>query len=101
VHDEQVCICYGGIGLTGDRRRHHAAVAGEPARAAAEAAHSHALLNAYTFAASVVEGKNRCGKRLRKILHRSVEAAKGRIVGQADIADSHRRLLPAPDRVCP
>ena len=65
VHDEQIGIGHGRIGLSSDGRRHHAAIAGEPARATAEAAHRHALLDAHAFAESIVnrpivEGKHRC-----------------------------------------
>ena len=97
VHDEQVGVRHGRIGPAGGCRRHHAAIAGEPARATAEAAHRHVLLDADAWASPVVnrpvvKRKNRRGERPRKILHGSVEAAVGGIMRQADIADSHRHL---------
>ena len=97
VDDEQVGVRHGRIGLTSSCRRHHAAIAGEPARATAEAADRHALLDTQTFALAmfkrpVVERQNRRRERPRKILHGSVEAAVGGIMRQADIADSHRHL---------
>ena len=55
VHDEQVGVVHGDIGLTGNRRGHDAAVAGEQARAAAEATHGNTGLDAHPFAAPVVE----------------------------------------------